>query len=58
MTDESSLWKQSWAKPKRKMDWNAARRRQEEEKQALRDKFVRMKQETLEREAKRREQQC
>ncbi len=56
MTDESSLWKNpGWAKPKRKMDWNAARRRQEEEKQALRDKFVRMKQETLEREAKRRE---
>ncbi len=50
MSDESSLWKNpGWAKPKRKMDWNAARRRQEEEKRALREKQKAMKRECEER---------
>ncbi len=50
-----TTWKEM-QRPRRKVDHGARRAKVEADKEALREKFRTMKAETLEREAKRREQ--
>ena len=44
---DSELWKNT--QPRRKVDWGKARARQEEEKEALRERMKEMRRETEER---------